>query len=510
VYAQDRFTFIENDTSSFVENELIIWLEQGVDAKEFAVRSAQKIEPKRCLFEELNIWLFEFADEKGQRNMAQRNMRMNNLASNNQVKYVQNNHTGIDLRGLDPDDPYYNGCLYGGPQWAPPKIGLPDVWEEFTIGGITTTGDNIVVAVIDNGFYQQHEDLNFWKNINDPINGADDDGNGYVDDYNGWNAYNNTYSLLDSLHGTAVSGVIGAIGNNGKGISGINWNGKISPVCGSISGGNEAVVIEAYRYVYQMRSLYNETNGQKGAFIVVTNSSFGIDWNKGGNPSNFPIWCALYDVLGNVGILSCVSVINANDNIDIVGDMPSGCSSEYLIAVTNTTEDDTKYYFAGYGVSTVDIGAPGTDIYTTVPGVDEFGYAPRNGTSFASPHVAGVIALMYAAMPQNTIQTYKNNPADFALFVKRQLLDGADEIPALEGLIAESRRLNAYEAVRKAQCDAYLLNQDVITNNILTASCDINVQNVEVEQGVTLILDAEGTTKIQSIKVELGAGLKIQ
>jgi subtilisin family serine protease len=203
-----------------------------------------------------------------------------------------------------------------------------------------------------------------------------------------------------------------------------------------------------------MRTLYNETNGQKGAFIVATNSSFGVE---GGNPDDFSVWCAMYDTLGSVGILNCVATANENWNIDSVGDVPSACSSDFLIAVTNTTPSDNKYTDAGYGVINIDIGAPGTDIYSTLPNNT---YGNLTGTSMATPQVAGVIALMYANMPQSSIRAYKNNPASFTLLVRQLLLDGADKIAPLDGLV-NSGRLNAYNAVQKARCTVYFTDKNV-------------------------------------------------
>lgn len=484
------------NTGTYVENELIVWLEQGVDAEKFAANSNEGIAPKRLLSKRLNIWLFEITDK-----IEQRSMKMNNLSENANIKHIQNNHTNITLRSITPDDTYYNQ------QWAPAIIGLPNAWDEFTTGGTTSDNDEIVVAVIDAGFDLNHEDLSFWKNTYDiPNNGIDDDNNGYIDDYHGWNAYSHNGNITSSSHGTHVAGIVGAIGNNNRGVSGVNWNVKILPVCGS--SGNEAVVVEAYSYVLEMRAEYNETNGQRGAFIVATNSSFGVDM---GDSNNYPIWCSMYDALESVGILSCAATANANWDIDQVGDVPTACSSEFLISVTNTTSADAKYTNAGYGINTIDIGAPGTNIYSTLPNNN---YGNNTGTSMATPQVAGVIALMYAAMSQNMIQTYKNDPADFALSVKQHLLDGADRISSLNGLVS-SGRLNAYAAVQKIACPTPVINfinQIVNTNTTVTNNCgNINVQNVKVQNGAKLILDAGGEVNIISdFEVELGSQFEIK
>ncbi len=433
-YAQELHE--SQKSTTYVENEFIIWLEQGVDAMTFAARCDVAIVPKRLLSKRLNIWLFEITDSKGSREE-----KMSQLTNNADVRVIQNNHTNITLREAIPDDPYY------GQQWAPAIMSLPQAWEEFTTGGVTATGDTIVVAVIDGGADLSHEDLNFWKNTFEiPFNGIDDDGNGYIDDYDGWNAYNHNGHVGSNYHGTHVSGIIGAIGNNGKGVSGVNWNVKILPIGGSSS--NESIVVEAYSYALEMRARYNETNGAEGAFIVATNSSFGVDY---GNPDDYPIWCSMYDEMGDVGILSCGAGPNMNVNVDVVGDVPSACPGDYLIGITNTTSQDEKYGNAGYGVNNIDIGAPGTAIYSTTP---NNGYNGSTGTSMATPQVSGTIALMYAALPEEMMQACKSDPASFCLSVKYHLLNGADHLQSLEGLVASERRLNAYSAIESILYDS--------------------------------------------------------
>ena len=419
-------------STTYVENEFIIWLEQDVDAATFAANANVGIVPKRELSKRLNIWLFEITDNK-----EARTEKMHLLSRNNDVRVIQNNHTNIMLREAVPDDLYYSL------QWAPAIMSLPQAWEEFTTGGVTATGDTIVVAVIDGGADWTHEDLNCWVNTNEiPNNMIDDDDNGYIDDYHGWNAYNHNGYVGSSNHGTHVSGIIGALGNNGKGVCGVNWNVRVMSICGS--SGNESIVVEAYSYALEMRARYNETNGEEGAFIVATNSSFGVDY---GNPDDYPIWCSMYDEMGNVGILSCGAGPNLNVNVDVVGDVPSTCPGDYLIGITNTTSADVKNNGAGYGINNIDIGAPGTTIYSTTPNNS---YSNMTGTSMATPQVSGTIALMYAALPEEMMQACKNDPASFCLSMRQSLLDGADYLPSLDGLVASGRRLNAYGAIENA------------------------------------------------------------
>ena len=459
-------------SNTFVENEFIIWLEKDVDASTFAANSDAGIVPKRQLSERLNIWLFEINDSK-----EAREDKMLRLAKNADVRVIQNNHTNIVLREAIPDDPYY------GQQWAPAIMSLPQAWEEFTTGGITATGDTIVVAVIDGGADWGHEDLNCWVNNNEiPNNGIDDDNNGYIDDFHGWNAYNHNGYVGSNNHGTHVSGIIGAIGNNGKGVCGVNWNVKVMSICGS--SGNESIVVEAYSYALEMRARYNETNGEEGAFIVATNSSFGVDY---GNPDDYPIWCSMYDEMGNVGILSCGAGPNMNVNVDIVGDVPSACPGDYLIGITNTTSQDVKYGSAGYGVNNIDIGAPGTSIYSTTPNNH---YGNSTGTSMATPQVSGTIALMYAAMPEEMMQACKSDPANFCLSVRQSLFDGADHLPSLDGLVASGRRLNAYGAIEN------LLNDSITP--ILIGEVSITGEPV-FGQTITAVTNLSSTPSIPDL-----------
>ncbi len=431
---------VQAGESPYKEGELIIQLEKTATIETWTGKySSISLKAQRLLSRRLNIWLMEF-DPKAVSSESALNM----VRYDEAVIAVQFNHY-VTLRSILPNDPRFSeqwGLHNTGQSGGTPDadIDAPEAWD-LTTGGATAQGDEIVIAVIDGGADLNHQDLNFWKNIHEiPGNGIDDDNNGYIDDYDGWNAYNHTGNIPSSSHGTHVSGIAGAKGNNGLGVSGVNWNVKIMPIAGS--SGTESIVVEAYGYALELRARYNETNGEYGAFVVVTNSSFGVDY---GNPANFPIWCSMYDAMGAEGILSCAATINAHVNVDIVGDVPTGCPSDYLISVTNTTRTDQKNSNAGYGEISIDLGAPGTSILSTLPNNQ---YGNSSGTSMASPHVAGVVALMFAHANSQLIQEYKNDPAAVALLFKQWLLAGVDPIPALQGITVTGGRLNAHGALQ--------------------------------------------------------------
>jgi len=441
IFVTDGYT----QQDDYIKGELIIQLNPHNSIDRILLRlnndlgSAEAVTIKKVLVKRLDIWLLEF--DETVYNIYTVIGRANSYGG---VSAAQKNHL-ITQRVTVPDDPLYNTMWdmdnvsqTGGTLDA--DIDAPEAWD-ITTGGLTAMGDTIVVAVIDGGFDLNHIDLNFWKNHHEiPGNGIDDDGNGYIDDFDGWDAYNSDGSIPSDAHGTHVAGTVGAIGNNNIGVTGVNWNVEVMPIAGS--SGQESTVVEAYGYVYEMRARYNETNGDSGAFVVSTNSSFGVNY---GDPAQYPIWCGFYDTLGTVGVLSCGATMNINSNVDTDDDIPTACPSPYMISVTNTDKNDQKNNGAAYGLTTIDLGAPGTDINSTVPGNN---YSDSyTGTSMATPHVAGAIGLLYsvpcAALANSAITT----PDLAAMEVRQYLFDGVDVISDLTGITVTDGRLNLYNSV---------------------------------------------------------------
>ncbi|MCF8256178.1 MAG: S8 family serine peptidase [Flavobacteriales bacterium] len=413
------------------------------------------------------------------------------------VSEAQFNHV-VAFRETVPNDPQFNQ------QWQHQNTGAnggtagadvdsPLAWD-ITTGGVTALGDTIVVCIVDDGTNYGHPDLvdNLWKNHNEiPDNNVDDDGNGYVDDYYGWNASNGSPEVGNGGHGINVAGMVGAKGNNNLGVVGVNWNVKLMTVVnGSIGGGgspNEANVIAAYTYPLIMRQRYHATGGEEGAFVVATNSSWGID---NGNPDNAPLWCAFYDTLGAYGILSAGATANAQINVDVNGDLPTGCASDFMISVTATNNNDVRT-FSGYGLTTIDLGAPGEAVRTTS---GSNGYTTTDGTSFASPMVAGAIALLYSAPCPSLAAIAHADPQLAAQLVRQYLLGGVDVVDDLIGYTVTGGRLNLRNAL------------DLLLTDCQDAGC-IGALNVTVSgiSATAATLNWTGLEQVLSFDVRYGA-----
>lgn len=436
VHAQDNFKkgqFLVQ-LSEEVSIKDFVASHQNLNGKETTLKLVRKISPH------MDIYLVKF--DAGAIN---HEAYLQDLSRAKGVLIIQNNHK-LKLRATTPNDPefvnqwqYINDGSNGGKVGADIDIDL--AWG-LTTGGLTFNGDTIVACIIDDGLNFNHADFedNIWVNRDEIAgNGIDDDGNGYIDDINGWNAEFGSGAITgDGYHGTDVTGIIGAKGNNGVGVAGVNWDIKLMIVQG---GGDEAEAIAAYNYPLQQRKLYNSTNGAKGAFVVVTNASWGVD---GGKAVDAPLWCAMYDTLGKYGILNAGATANANTNVDIDGDLPTQCSSEFLVSVTNINRSDNKEVDAGYGSTSIDLGAFGAETWTTA---GNGGYEAFGGTSGATPHVAGSIALLYSADCPSFAELAQSDPAEAARLAKKYILEGVDHNSSLEGITVTEGRLNVFNSL---------------------------------------------------------------
>lgn len=449
IFAQTSFV----KEAAFIPSEVLVRLKPHHQIETLMNRhqnqrgASTDLKIKKVISEELGIYLLSFNEKAIGINSV-----VDEMFDSPEVFQVQKNHK-ITWRSTTPNDPQYNQQWQydntgqsGGTSGA--DIDMDLAWD-ITTGGTTTDGDEIVVCIIDDGLDTNHPDFgdNLWINTGEtPNNGVDDDNNGYVDDRLGWNAYSNNDDLGDGGqgggHGTPVAGIVGAKGNNGVGVSGVSWNVKLMIVVG---GGNEAEALAAYAYPHKMRQMYNQSNGQNGAFVVATNASWGVD---NGQPSNAPLWCDFYDDLGSVGILNAGATANANTNVDNDGDLPTACSSDYIISVTNMNHNDTKVTDAGYGATTIDLGAFGQGTWTVAAGG---GYEGFGGTSGATPHVAGTIGLLYAVDCPSFIALSKSNPGAAALAIKQYIMDGTDSNASLQGITVSGGRLNVHGAIQQLQ-----------------------------------------------------------
>jgi subtilisin family serine protease len=301
--------------------------------------------------------------------------------------------------------------------------GAAAMWQQ---GYSCMTTQPVYVAVLDTGVRTTHEDLkdNIFKNAGDStIDGIDNDGNGFVDDVKGWNFYSKTNNVEDDhSHGTHVAGSIAARRNNGLGVAGLCGDGgaKIIPMKVCSAGGScpSSAVMEALSYLVDLKT-------RRGVNVVAVNLSLG---GLGDSVNNNGI--EYFQAARDANIMVAAAAGNNGANTDARFMWPANLDVENVIAVGNLKQDGTLSSTSNYGVTSVDIAAPGTGIYSTVISSDS-AYSWKNGTSMASPHVAGALALYRTLHPTASVQETRN-----------ALLSSAAVEPLLNGKIAGSRRLD--------------------------------------------------------------------
>lgn len=357
------------------------------------------------------------------------------------IEYAEPNY--IRKISKVPDDTYFNqqwSLLNTGQFSGTPgsDIKATGAWD------INTGSSSVVIAVIDTGMDYNHPDLvqNRWVNEAEiPDNGIDDDGNRKVDDRYGWDFTScakfdpvtgrcstpknpDKDPMDDNGHGTHVAGIIGASGNNGTGIAGVMWNVRLMPlkILNADGEGSIADEIAALDYAVMLKN--------RGIDIKAINASFG-----GGVYS-----AAAFDAISrvnNAGIIFVTAAGNGGDdgigdNNDITPSYPGNYNLPNIIAVAATDQNDNLATFSNYGLNTVHVAAPGVHILSIIPS----GLSYYSGTSMATPHVTGLIGLLYSEYPNFS-------PSQ----IKSTIMRYVDILPSLSGKIKSGGRINAYKAI---------------------------------------------------------------
>jgi subtilisin family serine protease len=296
-----------------------------------------------------------------------------------------------------PNDRYYtNGTL-----WGLNKIEAPQAWD------VLTSASNIVVAVLDTGVRSTHEDLksNMWVNVQDGGHG--------------WNALTGTNNPSDeggTGHGTMVAGVLGAMGNNTKGVVGVAWRVQIMDCkCfNSVGVGTVSACLTCFDYA--------RTNGAR-----IINASWGFT-------NSLALSNGVYS-LRDAGIIVVAACGNGATNIDVSPTFPASYPLDNVVSVAATASDDTLASFSNYGATSVHLGAPGVSITSTWIPTDSY-YLSDSGTSLAAPYVSGALALMLAEYPGESYQQVIN-----------RVLKATDPLPSLAGKCVTGGRLNLRKAL---------------------------------------------------------------
>lgn len=310
-----------------------------------------------------------------------------------------------------PNDPSYSS-LYGMT-----KIQAPAAWD------ISTGSNSVLVAVIDTGVQYTHPDLaaNIAVNTGEtPNNGVDDDNNGYTDDYYGYDFISNDGNPMDDhYHGTHCAGTVGAKGNNGVGVAGVAWTVSILPVKVLDAGGSGTLASVAAGINYAT---------QRGAKVM------SMSLGGGATSTTLENSIALAKQSGAIVIAAAG---NSGSNNDSYPSYPASSTHDNVVAVAATDSTDTRASWSNYGPASVDVAAPGVSIYSTLLG-SSYGYL--SGTSMATPHVAGMAAVLRSI-----------NPGLSYMQIKNILIQTSDPVSSLSGRIVSNGRVNLYKAALAAQ-----------------------------------------------------------
>lgn len=353
--------------------------------------------------------------------------RIEDLQATGMFEFVEPDYLQtIDLAPTDSS--FNNGLLWGLKNNTLPGADI----DAETAWNVTTGSSDVIVAVIDTGIRYTHQDLEtqMWQNPGEvPGNGVDDDNDGYVDNVFGINAINNRGDPMDdNNHGTHVAGTIGAQANGGGGHVGVVWNVQLMACkfLNEFGSGTTSDAIECINFAI--------ANGAK-----ILNNSWG------GGPFSLALLNTIY-LARDEGVLFVAAASNDGMNNDTFLAYPASYGVENIISVAALDRFDRLANFSNYGESTVHLGAPGVDIWSSTAGSDG-SYATFNGTSMASPHVAGVAALVWSHVPGASMAE-----------VRQRILSGVVPVDALDGKTITGGRLNALNALNVSADGALEIN----------------------------------------------------
>ncbi|MEY3176139.1 MAG: hypothetical protein RLZZ436_4053 [Planctomycetota bacterium] len=428
-------------STNYVPNHVLVGLKPGYSSPEAAVESLSALVPGTESRPLGNYGVFLMKLPAGRSVPAAISM----LQGQPGIRYAEPDW--LQTTSAVPNDPDY------GQMWGMENTGQSVNGYAGTAGAdvdadvawnFSTGSRSVVVAVIDTGVDFRHPDLaaNIWVNAGEIAgNNIDDDNNGYVDDVNGYDFADGDSDPSDILgHGTHVAGTVGAVGDNGIGTTGINWNVSIMPLKAATAFGGLPVsaTIEALNYAVMMGS-------------TVSNHSYGSYFSSQAQEDSII-------AAGAAGHIVVCAAGNDTNNNDFFPAFPTSYPQDNLISVAATDQDDNLASFSNFGAFNVDIGAPGVNIWSTTPQGGSFiypaDYAFSDGTSMASPMVAGAIGLIRSLAPTVNYRT-----------VIDAVYQGADRLASLNGLVSTGARLNVAGALQQLPLATISANRSTIAEN---------------------------------------------
>ncbi|MFM7593771.1 MAG: S8 family serine peptidase, partial [Isosphaeraceae bacterium] len=403
------------------------------------------------------------------------------------VDFAEPNYT-ISVSDISNDPSYTDGTLwnmYGSDSAQAGPAGTTNSFgsnAETAWNSGNTGSRSVVIGIVDTGIQITHPDLasNIWVNPNDPPDGIDNDGNGYVDDTNGWDFVNNDRTVYDGLsdsHGTHVAGIIGAQGGNGAGVAGVNWN--VSMISAKFIGSQGGTTADAVRAIDYMTDL----KIRNGVNIAAINAS----WGAGAYSS------AIHSAINRAAKADILFVAAAGNNRTSNDQLPfypasistlnatsteSAATYDSVISVGALTSTGTLASFSNFGRNSVDLVAPGSIITSTIPN----GYGINSGTSMAAPHVTGAIALYASRYPGTSASSIKN-----AIFSSVEPTAGLSDIVATGGRLDVGQALNIIPPPA-AITSAISINDIAIVEGATGISyAEVTVALAQVNSGVVTV-----------------------